>query len=86
MKYYSNTIVSKNTTVSNTSMCLFVTKNCGIITSLSLKTCYFLSIGKTTLDLSILQFCNTLVLDILFFAKLDLHYLLHDLLMFPFIP
>jgi hypothetical protein len=31
----------QNTTVSNTSMCLVVTKNCGIITSVSLKTCYF---------------------------------------------
>jgi hypothetical protein len=86
MKYYSNSIVSKNTTVLSTLMCLSITKNCGINISLSLKTCCFWSIRKTTLDLSILQFCNTSVLDILFFTKLGLNYLLHDLHMFPFIP
>jgi hypothetical protein len=41
MKYYSNTIVSENTTVSSILMCLSVTKNCGINTSLSLETCCF---------------------------------------------
>jgi hypothetical protein len=38
MKYYSNTIVYENTTVSNTLLCSSVTKKCGINTSLSLKT------------------------------------------------
>jgi hypothetical protein len=45
-KYFSNTLVSQNTTVSNTLMCLAVTKNCGINTSISLKTCYFLKYWK----------------------------------------
>jgi hypothetical protein len=35
MRYFGNTTVSENTTVSSTLMCLSLTKNCGINTSLS---------------------------------------------------
>jgi hypothetical protein len=37
LKYLSNTTVFKNTTVSNTLMCLALTKNCSINTLVSFK-------------------------------------------------
>jgi hypothetical protein len=41
LKCFSNTIVSQNTTVLISLICLAVTKNYGATTLVSLKTCYF---------------------------------------------